>query len=201
MTSLGKIELITGSMFSGKTSTLIRKAERYTFANKKCIVLKWYRDKRYAPEGVQSHIITHNNFAYECVPVSNDEINIMNTTFYDTILKRFNVILIDEGQFFDKIAEYADFLANNGHIVIITALVGTYERKPFLNILNVIPLCDDITFLKAVCMGCLSEDAPFIKLASGVERPNTIESIGGKEKYMSVCRSCHIGTNKQNISD
>ena len=72
---------------------------------------------------------------------------------------KFNVVAIDEGQFFNEIAEVCDRLANEGKIVIVAALDGTFQRKPFGNILNLVPLAERMTKLTAVCVGCGNEAA------------------------------------------
>lgn len=77
--------------------------------------------------------------------------------------KNYEVIAIDEGQFFEDIAEFCEDLANNGKIVIVAALDGTFERKAFNKILDLIPLCEKVKKLTAVCYYCKMENASFTK--------------------------------------
>ena len=98
------------------------------------------------------------------------------------------VIGIDEGQFFLDVVEFADRVANMRKVVLVAGLDGTFERKNFNRILELIPMAEIINKLKAVCMSC-GEDAAFTKrLASDDKR---IEVIGGADKYMAVCRMCY----------
>ncbi|KYQ93107.1 thymidine kinase [Tieghemostelium lacteum] len=98
-----------------------------------------------------------------------------------------DVIGIDEGQFFPDVVDFSEDLANKGKIVIIAALDGTFQRKPFPTILNLIGKAEDITKLTAVCMVCFN-DAAFSKRTVSDE---SVELIGGTDKYISVCRSCY----------
>jgi thymidine kinase len=80
----------------------------------------------------------------------------------------------------------ADKYANHGKIVIIAALDSTFERKPFGQILNLLPISEKITKLNAVCVGC-GDDASFTKRTSEDKK---VELIGGSEMYEPVCRKC-----------
>jgi thymidine kinase len=72
------------------------------------------------------------------------------------------VVAIDEGQFFANIVDFCEYLADNGVIVLVAALDGTFQRKPFGNIINLLPLAEKVTKLTAVCVYCAKE-ASFIK--------------------------------------
>lgn len=79
-------------------------------------------------------------------------------------------------------------MANAGKIVIIAALDGTFSRQPFGNILNVIPIAEDVIKLNAVCKRCLSESAAF---TARLSTETQVQLIGGEEKYESLCRQCY----------
>jgi len=98
----------------------------------------------------------------------------------------YEVIGIDEGQFFPDIVTFSEQMANMGKIVIIAALDGTFQRKPFNNILELIPLAEDVTKLTAVCTYC-QKDASFSKR---IGKETEVEVIGGADKYVAVCRGC-----------
>ncbi|KAM9005165.1 thymidine kinase, cytosolic isoform 2-T2 [Sarcophilus harrisii] len=98
------------------------------------------------------------------------------------------VIGIDEGQFFPDIVEFSESMANAGKTVIVAALDGTFQRKAFGNILNLVPLAESVVKLTAVCMECFREAAYTKRL--GVEKE--VEVIGGADKYHSVCRLCYF---------
>ncbi|AXN74887.1 thymidine kinase [Akhmeta virus] len=172
----GHIQLIIGPMFSGKSTELIRRVRRYQIAQYKCVIIKYSNDNRYGT-GLWTH--DKNNFeALEATKLC----DVLNA------ITDFSVIGIDEGQFFPDIVEFCERTANEGKIVIVAALDGTFQRKPFNNILDLIPLSEMVVKLTAVCMKCFKE-ASFSKRL-GVE--TEIEIIGGNDMYQSVCRKCYI---------
>ena len=173
------IELIFGPMFSGKTTRLISKIERFLIAKKKVIALKWKGDTRYTEE---AQIMTHSGLSCECIPADDNDLN----DIYSQI-QNFEIICIDEGSFFKNIVNFCEFLANKGHRVIVASLVGTFERKGFNDILNLIPKCENIEMLHSICTKCRCEGAAFTKR---IIDTNQVEVIGGSESYQSVCRKC-----------
>ncbi|QQG31553.1 Thymidine kinase [Swinepox virus] len=175
--SCGFIHLILGPMFSGKSTELIRLVNRYQIATYNCKVIKYSKDNRYGNDAVYTHDKCYIS------AVSTDSLFDIKYTLDDV-----DIVGIDEGQFFNDIVEFCEYMANKGKIVIVAALDGTYERKPFGNILNLIPLSEKVTKLNAICMIC-HRDASFSKRLSDEKE---IELIGGKEKYLSVCRSCYL---------
>lgn len=182
----GSIELILGPMFSGKTTELFRRIRRYTFANYRCIVIKYRKDQRYAAAGEAS---THDQLmlaAHPCERLSEaiDQV------------KDFDVIGIDEGQFFPDLPEYSEKWANAGKVIVVSALDGTFQRKPFGRTLELIPLAEKIDKLHAVCMLCFG-DASFSKRISTTD--NRVEVIGGSEAYVSTCRKCYLSSRTRSI--
>lgn len=99
---------------------------------------------------------------------------------------------IDEGQFFPDIVEISEKLANEGVVVIIAALDGTFQRKPFNKILSLVPLAEQVTKLSAVCIDCGKEAAFTRRTVASQE----VELIGGEESYKPVCRKCFNSTYK-----
>jgi len=94
--------------------------------------------------------------------------------------------LSDEGQFFPDIVHFSDYWASRGKVVIVAALDATFERKPFMSILDLIPLAEQVIKLTAVCMLC-HRDASFTKR---IGSETAVEVIGGADKYLSTCRAC-----------
>lgn len=175
---VGLIELIFGPMFSGKTTELIRRVNRFMIAKKTCVVIKYIKDTRYSDD---NFISTHNYLKLPALPCG-EHLN----SIYDKI-KNYDCIGIDEGQFFSDIVEFTSKLADKkGKIVIVSALDGTFKRKPFGNVLDLIPLAENVAKLHAICSICCDE-APFSKRI-GLE--TEIEVIGGSEKYEARCRKC-----------
>jgi len=103
-------------------------------------------------------------------------------------VKRHQVIGIDEGQFFPDIAHFAPLWASEGKTVVVAALDGTFQRKPFGNVLELVPMAEKVTKLSAVCMICCKKDAHFTRRRTTETK---VEVIGGRDKYLAVCRACY----------
>ncbi len=168
------IQLILGPMFSGKTTELLRRLTRSKIAGKKTILIRNNIDKR-------DHL-THDNKCNGNIEekyISNlNEINPTN----------FEVIGIDEGQFFKDLYIYANKWANNNKIIIISALNGTSEQKPFEEITKIIPFAEEIDKLNAVCIKCGSDFGTYSKYLKH-DKNSTIK-VGGSESYQARCRNC-----------
>ncbi|XP_060063456.1 thymidine kinase, cytosolic-like [Ylistrum balloti] len=171
----GQIQLIIGPMFSGKTTELMRRLKRYQIANYKCLVIKYSKDDRYDKEGLATHDRqTLPAVAADCL------------ADMEVLGENYDVIGVDEGQFFPDVVSFCDSMAENGKIVIVSALDGTFQKKGFGDILNLVPLAESVIKLSAVCMKCNSEGS-FTK-RKGQEKE--VEVIGGADKYLAVCRAC-----------
>ncbi|KAK7002765.1 thymidine kinase cytosolic [Biomphalaria glabrata] len=181
-TSSGQIQIIFGPMFSGKTTELMRRMKRYQIANYRCLIIKYAKDIRYDLNGIATH--DRQTLAAISAEILSD--------LQSEALKH-DVIGIDEGQFFPDIVQFCDKLANQGKIVIVAALDGTFQKKGFGDILNLVPLAEHVLKLTAVCMNCYNE-ASFTK-RKGSE--TEVEVIGGSEKYLAVCRQCFTSPNKK----
>ncbi|KAF2975812.1 hypothetical protein EK904_005888, partial [Melospiza melodia maxima] len=94
---------------------------------------------------------------------------------------------------FPDIVEFCEKMANTGKTVIVAALDGTFQRKAFGSILNLVPLAESVVKLNAVCMECFREASYTKRL--GAERE--VEVIGGADKYHSVCRACYFRARPQ----
>ena len=178
----GQIQLILGPMWAEKTSELIRRCRRYKHAGKKCVMIKYSEDTRYS----ENYIVTHDGNKYEAIPCK-----ILEEIKSKLDICMYDVIGIDEGQFYDDIVEFCEELANGGKIVIVAALDGTFERKPFKRILELVPLSEHVIKLSSVCMKC-GKDASFT-MKNNKNKGNEIKiiDIGGLDKYCSVCRTCY----------
>lgn len=178
----GSIELITGPMMSGKSSYLIAAIERYLIAKKTVVTLKWKGDVRYTDE---PYIMTHSGLKCKCIPCDDEDLKSIYKWIKDN-----EIICIDEGSFFKDIVEFCEFLANKGHKVIVASLVGDAERKPFGDIVNLIPKCENVIHLKAICTKCFKDGASFTRFTRTDIVRNEKEQIGGTESYEAVCRRC-----------
>ncbi|XP_036409365.1 thymidine kinase, cytosolic-like [Megalops cyprinoides] len=176
--SRGQIQVIFGPMFSGKSTELMRRVRRFQIAQYSCLVIKYAKDTRYSDKGVA----THDKNTMAAVPAT-------RLTDVRALALDARVIGIDEGQFFPDTVEFCEEMANMGKTIIVAALDGTFQRKPFGNILSLVPLAESVVKLNAVCMQCFKEAAYTKRL--GQERE--VEVIGGADKYHAVCRACYGG--------
>ncbi|AID46824.1 thymidine kinase [Penguinpox virus] len=176
----GSIHVITGPMFSGKTSELVRRIKRFMLSNFKCIIIKHCGDNRYNEDDINK-VCTHDRLFMEAIASSNLSVLVPK------ILKDgIEVIGIDEGQFFLDIVEFSESMANLGKIVIIAALNGDFKRELFGNVCKLLPLAETVSSLTAICVKCYRE-ASFSKR---ITESKEVMDIGGKDKYMAVCRKC-----------
>mmetsp|Transcript_6894 Transcript_6894/g.25730 ORF Transcript_6894/g.25730 Transcript_6894/m.25730 type:complete len:277 (-) Transcript_6894:39-869(-) len=174
----GAIQLIIGPMFAGKSSELLRRIRRYEIAKKACLLIKHKIDERY---NNKEFITTHDSQNQYALPLEKlrDATNIM---------ENYDCIGIDEGQFFPDLLEFCEYAANQGKIVIVAALDGTYERKAFSQVVNLIPRAETVRKLKAVCAICL-ENASFTRRITN-DRKTCL--VGSTETYQAVCRHCYM---------
>ena len=179
----GKIELILGPMFSGKSTRLIELMRKYVYKAKKTIMVKFYADQRYTEK---SEVVTHDLIKYDSI-----DCKILKDSF-DT-LKQYDVIGIDEGQFFADLVEVCEELALMGKIVLIAALNGDFRMEPFPVIQRIIAKADKIKLLKAYCFNC-HKDAKF---SLRIVQSNETVLIGAGEAYKPACRECHVFFSKQ----
>ena len=184
----GQINLIIGCMFSGKTSLLINRYNRYTIGNKKCLMVKFKRDTRY--DAYQ--VITHDGLA----------INAIRCEYLyelDDMVTKYDVICIDEIQFYKDAHIMCDKWANQGLIINACGLSGDFNRKPFPVVSKLISLADDITHTKAVCK-ITGSDAIYSKLTEINNTNNEVialdhsqELIGGADIYSAANRISFFG--------
>lgn len=173
----GSIEVICGSMFSGKTQELIRRLKLAMIAKQKVQIFNSYLDTRYAKE----HIVSHDKSMLKAVPVKNAK-EILRKVDVDC-----QVVGIDEAHFFDDdIVNVANKLADSGKRVIIAGLDMDWRGKPFINIAKLMAVAEYVTKNLAICMVCGNPAHYSQKL---VESNNRIE-VGASDKYEARCRKC-----------
>lgn len=172
----GWIEVICGSMFSGKTEELIRRLKRVKIANLKAEIFKPAIDTRYDEEKIVSH---DTNFIHS-TPVNSSQ-NIL------LLAQDVDVVGIDEAQFFDaEIANVCEQLALRGIRVIVAGLDMDYTGKPFGQMPNLLAVADYITKLHAICVRCGN-------IANISYRKSSAEGqilLGEKDVYEPRCRIC-----------
>ena len=163
-------------MFSGKTSELYRRYKRYELAGKKCVLIKYINDIRYDNDKV----VTHDNIKYDAIKSG-------NLKDIEQIISQYEVICIDEIQFFIDAAEYCDKWANEGKIIEVCGLNGDYKKEAFEQISLLIPKIEGITYLTAIDKNT-GEEASFTKR---IIESNERELIGGKETYIACSRETY----------
>jgi thymidine kinase len=172
----GWIEVVCGSMFSGKTEELIRRLKRARIARQNVMIFKPQTDKRYD----ETKVVSHDDNRIPSTPVVNAR-DILD------LVKEVEVVGIDEAQFFGQdLVEVSEELANNGVRVIIAGLDLDFLGKPFGPIPNLLAVAEYITKVHAICISCG-------ELAHNSYR--TVENeklivLGEKDAYLPLCRDC-----------
>jgi thymidine kinase len=180
----GSIEVITGSMFSGKTDELIRRLRRATIARQKVQVFKPAIDNRYAVQKVTSHAGSD----YEALPIQGAA-EVTRLVNPDT-----TVVAIDEAQFFDaEIIAVAHRLADQGVRVIIAGLDTDFRGEPFGPMPVLMAQAEQVDKLQAICMVCGEPATRTQRLVNG--RParynDPVVIVGASELYEARCRAHH----------
>jgi thymidine kinase len=173
----GSIEVICGSMFSGKTEELIRRLKRARIANLRFEIFKPKMDVRYDAQ----KIVSHDENAILSTPIDNSQTILLLSTGMD-------VVGIDEAQFFDdQLPDVCDQLALRGTRVIVAGLDMDYSGKPFGQMPNLLAKADFITKLHAICVRCGHiANYSFRKTVHNVQ-----VVLGEKDMYEPRCRQCY----------
>ena len=173
----GWIEVITGCMFSGKTEELLRRLRRSNIAGQKIIIFKPYTDDRYS----ESEVVSHDSTSMPSIVIKETS-DILNHTY------EYQVIGIDEGQFFDAdIVAISEKLALQGKRVIIAGLDLDYKGIPFGPIPNLMAIAEYVTKVHAICSHCGNLATHSYRISEEVDRV----LVGEKDKYEPRCRHCY----------
>ena len=179
----GCIEVICGSMFSGKTEELIRRLKRAKIARQRVEIFKPAIDKRYSEED----IVSHDSNAIHSTPVDNSHSILLMTSDVD-------VVGIDEAQFFDDgIVEVCSELANNGTRVIVAGLDMDFRRIPFGPMPALLSIADDVTKVHAICVECGHIANYSYRLVDSDRRVR----LGERNEYQPLCRKCYLKHEKE----
>ena len=173
----GRIEVICGSMFSGKTDELIRRLKRAKFAKQRVEIFKPSIDTRYA----ESEVVSHDKNSILSTPIESSASLLLFTSEID-------VVGIDEAQFFDEgLVGVCNELANQGIRVIIAGLDMDYKGIPFGPIPALCAIADEVTKVHAICVKC--GDLAYISHRI-IENDKRV-LLGEKEEYEPLCRKCY----------
>jgi thymidine kinase len=172
----GWIEVVCGSMFSGKTEELIRRLRRAQYANQQVQIFKPTVDSRYHQENVVSH--NKNAIQSKAVSSSNDILELSNNI---------EVIGVDEAQFFDEhLPEVCMKLANNGIRVIVAGLDMDFKGKPFGPIPNLMAVAEFVSKVHAICLGC----GDLAQFSHRKTKEDGLVLLGETQEYEPLCRKC-----------
>ena len=172
----GSIEVICGSMFSGKTEELIRRMKRAQFAKQKVEIYKPCIDVRYS----ENNVVSHDSHSIHSTPIESPASML-------TLSSDVEVVGIDEAQFFDgSIVEVVQTLANRGIRVIIAGLDTDYMGKPFGPMPALMAVAEDIQKVHAICVKCGSPANHSHRLIAS----DDLVVLGEKDEYEPLCRHC-----------
>ena len=174
----GRIEVICGSMFSGKTEELIRRLRRAKFARQSVEIFKPAVDVRYSAVNV----VSHDDNSIPSTPVESAQ-NIL------LLASGVQVVGIDEAQFFDDgLVDVCNQLANSGVRVIVAGLDMDYTGKPFGPMPKLMAIADDVTKVHAVCVRC----GALAQFSHRLAKTDKLVLLGETDSYEPLCRKCFL---------
>ena len=172
----GWIEVICGSMFSGKTEELIRRLKRARFANQTVEIFKPQIDVRYAAE----EVVSHDTNSIRCTPVDSSGTILLMATDTD-------VVAVDEAQFFDEsLVDVCRQLADGGVRVIIAGLDMDYTGKPFGPMPALMAQAEYVTKVHAICLRC----GGIAQHSHRLTKDDKLVLLGETDSYEPLCRHC-----------
>ena len=173
----GSIEVICGSMFSGKTEELIRRMKRAQFAKQKVEIYKPCIDVRYS----EDQVVSHDSHSIPSTPIDSPASMLLLSSDVE-------VVGIDEAQFFDEtLVEVVQALANRGVRVIIAGLDTDFMGKPFGPMPALMAVAEDIQKVHAICVKCGSPANHSHRLTAS----DQLVVLGEKDAYEPLCRHCY----------
>jgi thymidine kinase len=177
VTSIGWIEVVAGSMFSGKTEELLRRLRRANIAKQKNMIFKPKIDTRFSV----NEVVSHDSNSISSTPVEKAEDILALANGYE-------VIGIDEAQFFDdSLVEVCNKLADNGIRVVVAGLDMDFAGNPFGPIPKLVAVAEYVTKVHAICMRCGNLASYSHRLSDS----SALVVLGEKDKYEPLCRSCY----------
>lgn len=177
---MGKLEIIMGCMYSGKSTELLRLYRRYqrTYNSNEILVINHSLDQRYGSKVVS----THDKNQIPSISIS-DLIDLKENSNY----LESKVIFIEEAQFFKNLKKFViDLVDVQDKIVYIFGLDGDFKRDPFGDILSLIPYADEVRKLKAICHKCTDGTEAIFTKRIVCEKVQTL--VGNEDSYIAVCR-------------
>ena len=180
----GHLTVIIGSMFSGKSSEIIRRINRYKVLKKSIVAINHTLDDRY--DGDNAKIITHDKVNTSCLKLS-ELLPFSNTEDY----KNAEVIVIEEGQFFNDLFDFVvKSVDQENKKLIVAGLDGDYLRRPFGDMLKIIPYAEEVKKLEALCLKC--NDGTPAHFTKRVGLSNKRDLVGSNDHYIACCRKHYL---------
>lgn len=186
----GWIEVVCGSMFSGKTEELIRRLRRAQIARQKIQVFKHSIDRRYS----ETSIASHNGLKESAIPVR-DSIELRDRLDFTA-----DLIAIDEVQFFDDgVVSLCDELADLGKRVVSAGLDMDFRGEPFGPMPRLLAIAERVDKLQAICVVCGGPASHTQRLIDGdpAYYEDPVVLVGADEVYQARCRGCHVVPNRE----
>ena len=186
----GYLELIVGPMFCGKTSLLLSIYKQFIFCDIPVTIINHSIDKRYH----ENMVSTHDKIMAPCIQTT----NLTNIWWFDKDkssldnyikVQNSDVILINEGQFFEDLYEVVNDMLKCNKRVYVCGLDSDFERKKFGQILDLIPICDKVVKLTSLCSKCKDGTPAIFSMRLTKEKQQTLV---GSDNYIPVCRKCFV---------
>jgi thymidine kinase len=177
------LEIIVGPMFSGKTSKLTEIYKQCMFCSIPVAVINYALDTRYH----DTMLSTHDKHMIPCIQT------MLLAPMWESNaqVRDADVILINEGQFFEDLYPVVESMLKAGKKIYISGLDGDFQRKKFGQILDLIPLCDKVTKLTSLCSICKTGEPGIFSMRLTSE---TQQTLIGSDNYAPVCRNCYKST-------
>jgi thymidine kinase len=173
----GYLEIFIGPMFSGKTSKLIDLYKQYSFCNIPLAVINHSSDTRYD----DTMLSTHDKIMIPCIQTT-------TLTRVTNEMDNVDVILINEGQFFEDLYDFVVDMLKFNKKIYVSGLDGDFKREKFGKILDLIPLCDKVTKMTSLCSLCKNGTPGLFSMRLTNEKE---QMLIGSSNYIPVCRYCY----------
>lgn len=179
------LEIVLGPMFAGKSSYILSSLRRYEAIGWQVLCITSSLDTRYEEAAIHSH--NHERHA----AISTDTLMMLRTL---NSYKEARLIIIEEGQFFPDLYAFVQYaVERHGKDVLVVGLDGDSERRPFGDVLKLIPLCDKVTKLTAMCKRCNSPTRALFTYRKNAS--DNIIGVGAADQYEALCRSHYLESN------
>lgn len=192
MDSPGRIELISGPMFSGKTREMVARVEMAAFAKVDVLVVRFADDLRYGGDSVATHSGARLRDSPATAARGALRVAAARELGALELAPGERVVGVDEGQFYPDLAVVAARWALEGRRVVVAALDGDAAGRPFDSVSALYPHCDTVEKRHGVCASCGRPSVYSVRTAGYDSGPNAV-AVGGAESYAATCRACRAG--------